>query len=84
VLAASRSARSGYELAVYYWEYRDGKAVQVLVRTGLRVGPSVEVLKKRLPGPDGRWQNFTGSEQVLLGDLATLTNGKVVSIAAAH
>ncbi|HEY7427153.1 MAG TPA: efflux RND transporter periplasmic adaptor subunit [Gemmataceae bacterium] len=68
----------------YCWEYRDGKAVQTLVRPGLRMKDRVEVLKKRLPGPSGRWQDFTGSEQVLLGGIAALADGQEVSLAAAN
>jgi multidrug efflux pump subunit AcrA (membrane-fusion protein) len=70
--------------AYYCWQFLDGKAVQTLVRPGPRIGPRIEVLKKRLPGPKGRWQDFTGGEQILLGDLAALADGQEVSIAAAN
>jgi RND family efflux transporter MFP subunit len=68
----------------YCWQFVDGKAVRTLVRPGLRTEGRVEILKKRLPGPDGRWQDFTGREQVLVGDLAALADGQEVSIAAAN
>jgi RND family efflux transporter MFP subunit len=68
----------------YCWEYRDGKAMQTLVRRGMRLKDRVEILKKRLPGPDGRWQDFTGDEQILLGSIAALADGQEVSIAVAQ
>ncbi len=68
----------------YCWQFLDGKAVRTLVRPGPRLGTRIEVLKKRLPGPDGRWQDFTGDETILLGDVAALADGQEVSLAAAN
>jgi HlyD family secretion protein len=68
----------------FCYQVIEGKAVQTLVRPGMRVGSRREVLKKRLAGPDDGWQDFTGAEQVLLGNVAALANGEDVSIAAAN
>ncbi len=55
----------------------DGKAMQTIVQAGINDGTWVEVARKRI---NGRWVDFTGNEQVALGDLAALTDGDAVKV----
>jgi hypothetical protein len=62
-----------------------GKAVRTPIQVGLRGADLVEVVKKQT-GPagsaeDGRWEDFTGEEVIAVGDLASLTDGREVSVA---
>jgi RND family efflux transporter MFP subunit len=67
----------------YCYQVVDGKAVQTLVRPGMRAGARREVLKKRKAEADDEgWRDFTGEEQVLLGNVAALANGQDVTVAA--
>jgi HlyD family secretion protein len=60
----------------------DGKAVRTTVRAGVREGTQVEVLKKlvraSVPGDKPRWENFTGTEDVITTRPGELTDGQVV------
>jgi len=56
----------------------DGKAVRTPVRTGISDGKHVELTGKE---EDGGWTPFTGSEEVIRGDLAELTDGQKVELA---
>jgi hypothetical protein len=58
---------------------QDGRAVRTGLRLGARVGPMVEVLKKR-PVGDNRWQDITGEEAVLQGTPGALTDGARVEV----
>lgn len=58
--------------------YEGGKAVQTPVQTGIDDGKWVEVAKKRVKG---EWVNFTGDEEVIVGDLSELTDGEPVQVA---
>lgn len=64
----------------------DGKAKRTLVELGARGTDRVEVLKKQTkaakPGEDALWENFTGDEIVIKGNLAGLSDGQAVSVAA--
>jgi HlyD family secretion protein len=60
---------------------QDGKAVRTSLRVGVRAGPVLEVLKKRL-GTETRWQEITGNEIVLQGNPAALADGQRVEISA--
>ncbi len=55
----------------------DGKAVKTPIETGLDDGRYVEVFKKLI---QDRWQPFDGNEQVILGDLAEITDGQKVDV----
>ena len=49
----------------------DGKAVKTPVQTGLRDGKWVEIVKKQ---SRGTWADFTGTEDVILGDLTEVSD----------
>jgi RND family efflux transporter MFP subunit len=59
--------------------FENGKAVQTPVQTGINDGKWIEVAKKRV---NGTWTAFTGSEDVILGDLSTLSDGQAVKVVA--
>jgi RND family efflux transporter MFP subunit len=62
---------------------KDGKAWRTPVEVGARDSQWVEVLKKQArPGESARWEDFTGREEVALGNLSGLTDGQPVSISA--
>jgi multidrug efflux pump subunit AcrA (membrane-fusion protein) len=62
---------------------RDGKARRTPVRTGLRDGAWIEVLKYQAPSPaagkEPAWQNLTGNEQVIGDASAGVTDGQPVT-----
>lgn len=63
--------------------YEDGKAVKTPVQTGVSDGTWVEVTRKLVgsPGTDGgNWEEFTGSEEVIVGELADLVDGQKVAV----
>jgi hypothetical protein len=57
------------------------RSVRTSLRVGVRAGPVLEVLKKRL-GTETRWQEITGNEIVLQGNPAALADGQRVEISA--
>jgi hypothetical protein len=57
--------------------YENGKAVQTPVQVGIDDGKWVEVAKKRVAG---KRMSFTGTEQVILGDLTEIKNGQRVRV----
>jgi RND family efflux transporter MFP subunit len=59
-----------------------GKAVRTPVRLGLRGEDEVEALQWKSPGKDGTWQDFTGEEKVVKGDLAGLKDGEEIPTSA--
>lgn len=58
--------------------YVDGKAVQTPVQTGLHDDKWIAVFNKKV---NDDWVPFTGTEQVILGDLGELSDGQPVKIA---
>ncbi len=61
----------------------DGKAVRTQLQSGISDGAWIEVAKRRTyptAGESGTWEDFTGSEQVIAGDLSEIADGKHVSI----
>ena len=58
--------------------YVDGKAVQTPVQTGISDGKWIEVAKKQVKDA---WIEFTGEEEVIVGDLADLADGQKVQVA---
>lgn len=72
----------------YYWSCEDGKAVRTEVQTGVTDGEWIEVTSRQVPAVAGKsdesWQEFTGQEQIILGDLSTLTDGAPVKIASSE
>lgn len=70
----------------YCWLYDDGCAKRAEVRTGLSNGDWIEITSIMLPTAtnEGRsWSRFSGSEQVILGDLSILAEGSPVQVADA-
>jgi multidrug efflux pump subunit AcrA (membrane-fusion protein) len=69
------------------WCYRveDGKAVRTPIKVGGREGQRVQVLKKGKgsPGGDGTaaWEDFTGKEEVVVTNPASLSDGQPVTVA---
>jgi hypothetical protein len=57
--------------------YKDGKAVQTPLQTGIDDGKWVEVSKKRVKG---QWADLTGTEAVIVGDLAEISDGQPVRV----
>lgn len=57
--------------------YEDGKAVQTSLQTGINDSKWVEAAKKRA---QGEWVPFTGTEQVIRGDLSELSDGQRVEV----
>jgi HlyD family secretion protein len=57
--------------------YKDGKAVQTPLQTGIDDGKWVEVSKKRVKG---RWTDLTGTEEVVVGDLSEVSDGQPVKV----
>lgn len=85
-LPASALIRSGDQ--TYCWLYRDGKAHQTEVRTGITDGDWYEIAELRMPESSAPktgyvWKTPTNSEQVIVGDLSILTDGESVEIVSA-
>jgi multidrug efflux pump subunit AcrA (membrane-fusion protein) len=63
----------------------DGKVRRTPVEIGARGTDRVEVLKKQTrptqSGEDGPWEDFTGQEAVVQGNLPTLVDGQAVTVA---
>jgi HlyD family secretion protein len=57
--------------------YEDGKAIRTPVQTGIRAGKWIEVFRKQVKG---EWVRFTGTEEIILGDLAELRDGEKVEV----
>jgi hypothetical protein len=69
------------ELTFIYW-VEGGKARRTPVTVGLRDKDFVEVGKWRSPGPQGRWQSFTGAEEVLARVPPSLGDGQAVTVSS--
>ncbi len=68
----------------YYWRHENGHAVRSEIQTGVSDGEWIEVTNHQLAGgPNGGdpWRPLDGSEQVIVGDLSTLTEGVAVKLA---
>jgi RND family efflux transporter MFP subunit len=64
----------------------DGKAVRTPLQVGLTGGGLVEVLKKQVrpsPGGEPRWEDLTGTDEVVASDAAALSDGQPVRRAEA-
>jgi multidrug resistance efflux pump len=64
------------------------KLVRTPIRLGRQVGTLVEVLKKQMkgakPSDEGRWEDFTGKEVIVQGNLSGLSDGQTVVASTAH
>ncbi len=85
-LPLSALTHSGDE--TYCWEYDNGHAVRTQIDTGVSDGEWIEVTNRLVPASLGaptdsvEWKPFYGSEQIILGDLAALTDGAAVEVVA--
>ena len=55
----------------------DGKAVQMTIQTGPNDGKWIEVDNKKV---QNNWVTFTGDEQIIVGDLAEISDGQAVDV----
>src|SRR5262249_61823243 len=73
----------GYQ--TFCWIVEQGTVRGTSIETGARNDRLVEVVKKQVPGagPDKepRWEAFSGTEEVVQGDLAGLKDGQEVRLA---
>jgi RND family efflux transporter MFP subunit len=62
------------------------KSFRTPIQVGLRGGDFVEVLRKQIAPPgarsEGGWEDFTGSERMVVGDAASLAEGQSVRVEA--
>jgi HlyD family secretion protein len=71
----------------FYWEYQDGHAMRTEIQTGVSDGEWIEVTSRRVPTSQSStigeesWMPIDGSEAVIYGDLASLTDGIPVRLA---
>jgi multidrug efflux pump subunit AcrA (membrane-fusion protein) len=71
----------------YYWAYENGKALRTEIQTGVSDGQWIEVTNRQKlsdgaePTNRRAWTPIDGSEQVILGDSSTLTEGTHVRLA---
>lgn len=59
--------------------YDNGKAIRTPLQTGIAGSKWIEVVKKHV---NGDWIDFTGSEQIIEGDLSELADGAAVRLAS--
>jgi HlyD family secretion protein len=67
----------------FYWRHEKGVAKRTRVRTGVSDGEWIEITSRRdtpKTSEDDPWTPIDGSEQVILGDLTTLTEGAPVHV----
>ncbi len=70
----------------YYWRYENGHALRTEVQTGISDGEWVEVTNRQQApagAGDEPWAPIDGTEQVIVGDLAVLSEGTAVRLAGA-
>jgi RND family efflux transporter MFP subunit len=66
----------------FCYRVEGGKAVRTPVRVGFRDGQLVELLKKKGAGPEGRWEDFSGEEEIITSIPSSLSDGQAVTVAA--
>jgi RND family efflux transporter MFP subunit len=70
----------------FCYRVENGKAVRTPLQVGLRGDQRVEVLKKQTkpakPGEKGTWEDFTGDEEIIRGNLGSLRDGRPVRVDA--
>ena len=65
----------------------NGKARRTQIQTGVSDGTWVEVCKKEsypTNGDAGTWEDFNGTERVIVGDLSEISDGSQVAVNDAH
>jgi multidrug efflux pump subunit AcrA (membrane-fusion protein) len=66
---------------------KDGKAVRTQIQAGINDGSWIEVVKRRTyptNGDPGIWEDFSGAEEVIAGDLSEISDSESVNIDTAH
>jgi hypothetical protein len=63
----------------FCFRVEDGKARRTMLRIGARDAKFVEVLKKQKPGKETGWEDFTGKEEVVVTNPASLSDGQTVT-----
>jgi RND family efflux transporter MFP subunit len=66
----------------FCYRVEGGKAVRTPVRLGFRDGQLVELLKRRGPGQEADWEDFTGEEEIVTSNPSALSDGQAVSVAS--
>jgi RND family efflux transporter MFP subunit len=79
VLALPVSAVVTHGEQIFCYRVEDGKAVRVPIKVGFRDDKFVEVVKKQKASKEGRWEDFTGEEEIIATGAAALTDGQAVS-----
>jgi HlyD family secretion protein len=83
-LPVSAAVTKGDESFCYRLE--NGKAIRTPIQVGLRGDKLVEVLKKQAisasSGTERAWEDFTGAEEIVLGDVGALKDGQPVSVSS--
>ncbi len=74
-IATQGDVNEGYQNFCFLWE--NGKLRRMLVEVGARGEGRVEVLKKQVRGA---WEDFTGAEKVVQGELSLLSDGQEVHL----
>ena len=66
----------------YCYLVENGRAVRTPLQVGMKGGKLIEVLKKQVkspsPGEERRWEDVTGDEEVVAGDLDKLKDDQPV------
>ena len=79
-----RSENRLSQLELYCCCLDHGKALRTDVKIGIRQGSRVELVKKKRrsqdPGEKQLWEDFTGEEEILLGNPGALTDGQAVRV----
>jgi RND family efflux transporter MFP subunit len=75
-VASEGSINEGYRDNCYVLER--GKLRRMRIELGARGEDRVQVLRKEI---DGKWTKFNGGEDIVLGDLAALSDGQEVHVA---
>jgi hypothetical protein len=70
----------------FCFRLENGEAVRTPVQVGLRGDKLVEVLKKQTisasSASGGAWEDFTGAEEIVLGDIGALKDGQPVRVSS--
>jgi RND family efflux transporter MFP subunit len=78
VLPVSAVLKQADTHVCYLWQ--DNKAQRLVIKAGRTDGNSIEVLKKEKPGSAGTWDDWTGSETVVAGPIASLKDGQSIQV----
>jgi HlyD family secretion protein len=80
-IPASSIVEIGNRMCCYMLD--DGRALRTQLQSGVSDGTWTEVVQHRAypaNGDPGPWQDFTGNEQVITGDLSEISGGHQVSV----